>query len=412
VFQTASDGEAFKALAQKHGIETPEQREQFRTAMEARIFGNANNPEMGPEGCMHYLALSAEEAAAGVKKTTFDKPVTDLFNEFPVGQTEPKVLRDGPYLITGNTHHGAQTFIYFKRTGADNIPYDCQGAVDRRADALAGAAAPSTAAARGDWTDTRQKFHFSVDVNALQQGKAWPLLHELLTSDENPFMQWKIGNPLGLHAGRDKDLVNIKEDFTEIGPRLINSAGVEKRHNPIPILEKQVRELTQQQADRQVQLDSGSLSKRDFDRYQAALDTKQAELNFVKAQFHRALEDLSDDRCVDGAQFTLYTQHDPDTPWQPEDVQKYTRFLIKLEKVMTDAGIEPGKLPASDVTVPGLRFATFRDEQVGDNATKADKTLNYQNPPAWLLLNYRETPFYQLASQTVEGQLQAQSVRV
>jgi hypothetical protein len=413
VFLAESDGEAFTVLANKHGIDTPELREQFRTALEARVFGNANNPELGPEGSMHFLAQSAEEAAAGLKKSTFDKPVMDLFNEFPVGLSEVKILQDGPYQISGKPdRHEPQTFIYFKRTSADNIPYDCQGAIDRRSDAKTGAAATSTAAARGEWADTTQKFHFSVDVNALQQGKAWPLLHELLASEENPFMQWKIGNPLGLHASRDGSIEQTKERFMEIGPRLVNAAGEEKRYNPIPILEKQVREMTNLQLGRQGMLADGFLSQSKFDRFQAELDTKQAELNFVKAQYHRAMEDVSDDRCVDGAQFTLYTQHDTDKPWQPEEVQKYTRFLSKLEKVMTDAGVEPGKLPESDVTLPGLRFATFRDEKVSGDASRADRSLNYQHPPAWLLDKYRETPFFQLASQAVESQAQTQAVKV
>jgi hypothetical protein len=154
------------------------------------------------------------------------------------------------------------------------------------------------------------------------------------------------------------------------------------------------------------------MTTQDFDRYQNEIEIKKSELVFVTNEYKKQMEDVSDDRCVDGAQFTLYTQHDPDKPWKSEDVQKYTNFLIKMENILTEAGIEPGKLPESDVTVPGLRFATFRDEQVGDDAEKANRALNYQHPPAWLLDNYRETPFFQLASEAVANKVPAHSVQV
>jgi hypothetical protein len=38
-------------------------------------------------------------------------------------------------------------------------------------------------------------------------------------------------------------------------------------------------------------------------------------------------------------------------------------------------------LPESDVVVPGLRFATFRDEGLGDVAEKSHAGLEKQNPP-------------------------------
>ena len=412
VFDTGTDGEAFTALAQKHGIDTPELRQKFATSLEARIFAAANSPEMGPEGTMHFLADFAEEAAAGLRPGTYDKPLLTLFNEFPSGLSQPKALSDGPYLATGKPDHGAQTFIFFKRVSPDNIPYDAQGAIELRAAALSGAAAPDTPAARGDWTDVPQKFHFSVDKTALQEGKAWPMLHKLLSSEENPFLQWKIGNPLGLHAIQKDVISDLTKEFTVDGPTLTNSSGVKKRYSPIPVLENQVLEMTNQQKIREGMVESGSMTPEDFDRFQTQLTIKEGELKFVKGVFQEALQNEADDRCVDGAQFTLYTQHDSDKTWTPEEVQKYTGFLAKLENILTDAGVEPGKLPSSDVTIPGLRYATFRDEDVGDAAQKKDKTLNYQHPPAWLLDNYRDTPFYKLATEAMVNQVPANSVQV
>jgi hypothetical protein len=99
---------------------------------------------------------------------------------------------------------------------------------------------------------------------------------------------------------------------------------------------------------------------------------------------------------------------------KPEEVKKYTDFLLKLENTLKDLGIPPGDLPESDATVPGLQYATFRDEAIGDAAEEkaqeqGDQSFNYQKPPESLLQQYRDSPFFKLAAQEV---LHAADVRV
>jgi hypothetical protein len=302
----------------------------------------------------------------------------DLFNEFPVGLTDPKIIQDGSYQIQGNPKEGAQTFIYFKRNSADNIPYDAQGAVDRRQAALGNSAKADTPAAKGLWANAEQKYHFSVDKQALHNGQAWPLLHDLLTSEENPFLQWKIGNPNGLGASVKTELDHLKKDFFETGPQLVSDAsGKKKTYPPIPQMEQDLEKAKNLQGLRKDMVTKGSMSQDDYNKYGRALAAQEAEVNYVLGEFKKKHEDLSSDgRCVDGAQFTLYTQNDPDKPWQADDVKKYTQFLSKLEGILTNAGIEPGQLPESDVVVPGQRFATFRDEGMGDAAEKSHAGLD------------------------------------
>jgi hypothetical protein len=413
VFDTQEDGAQFKALAEKHGLNTPELREKFRAGLEARLFGTATSPQAGPQTAFHYLADFAEEAAVGAHPSkSYDKPVKELFAEFPHGLDKPKSLSDGHYQIQGKSEGGSQTFLFFKRVNAENIPYDCQGALDQRTAQLTGStAAAETPAAKGEWIDSNQKFHFSVDKSALQDGKAWPILHKLLSSEENPFLQWKIGNPLGLAACRDLEVSDIKHDFFEKGPTLISTTGSERRHKPIPQLESIVASLINEQKARESLLADNTITQKDFDKFALEIEARQAELAFVKNSYKQKLEDASGDRCIDGAQFTLYTQHNPEQPWQLGEVQRYTKFLAKLEQILTSEGIPPGNLPASDVAVPGLSYATFRDEAVSDAAEADNPGLNYQNPPAWLLDNYRNTPFHQLAVQAGEAQVASSALK-
>ena len=150
------------------------------------------------------------------------------------------------------------------------------------------------------------------------------------------------------------------------------------------------------------------MTQAEFDKFGREVAAQEAELNFVLSEYKKKHESLSSNgRCVDGAQFTLYTQNDPDKPWKAEDVKKYTQFLSKLEGVLTQAGIQPGELPESDVTIPGLRFATFRDEDLGDAAEKKHDGLDYQKPPEWLKDQYRGTDFYKLSAEAVAGQIPA-----
>jgi hypothetical protein len=402
-----ADGELFTAIAEKHKLDTPELKEKFRNAFEGRVLGLANDPKGGPGAVLHSIQEIAEGSAVGLKPGQYDKPVLDLFNEFPAGMKEPKIIQDNKYQIQG--YPGPQTFIYFKRTNADSIPYDAQGAVDRHQAALGDTARADSQAAKGLWTDVPQKFHFSVDKQALHNGQAWPLLHELLTSDENPFMQWKIGNANGFAALANTDLAELKKEFFEKGPRLASGpTGKTKSYPPIPEMELDLQVAKNRQGIRQKYVSEGSMTQAEFDKFGREVAAQEAELNFVLSAYKKKHESLSSNgRCVDGAQFTLYTQNDPDKPWKAEDVKKYTQFLSKLEGVLTQAGIQPGELPESDVTIPGLRFATFRDEDLGDAAEKKHDGLDYQKPPEWLKDQYRATDFYKLSAEAVASPIPA-----
>lgn len=402
-----ADGEQFSAIAQKHNINTPEDKERFRNSLEARILGKANDPHWGPRSVLHSLQEIAEESAVGLVPGRYDKPVLNLFNEFPAGLSDPKIIQDGSYQIQGYPTDGRQTFIFFKRTSADNIPYDAQGAVDRRQAALGHTASASTPAAKGLWEDAEQKFHFSVDKQALHNGQAWPVLHQLLSSEENPFLQWKIGNPNGFSALNQGSLSNLRKEFFETGPQFaIGKSGEIKSYPPIHEMEQDLARAKNLQLARQDMMAKGQMGQSDFEKFGRALAAQEAELNFVKGEFQKQHESLSSDgRCVDGAQFTLYTQKEAGKPWKAEDVQRYTQFLSKLESVLTQAGIEPGQLPESDVTIPGLLYATFRDEGVGEAAEKSHPGLDYQNPPEWLKQQYKDTDFFRLSAEAVASRI-------
>jgi len=406
IFKVETDGAAFKALAEKHNINTPELKEQFRHGLEARIFGLANHPEGGPAAAVSSLAEAAEEAAVGLRPGTYDKSVKELFAEFPTDFHGAKSLQDGAYQIAGKPDH--QTFIYFKRVSSDNIPYDLQGANDLRDAKLGKTERASTPAAQGKWADVPQKFHFSVDVKALHEGNAWPLLHKLLTSEENPFLQWKIGNADGLSQSAALDRAGVDNQFLKEGPRLFTPTdNTKKQYYSIPRMEDKVNIERAQHEVRLKGLEKGTVTQEAVDSSARNLASLEADLGFLRASYKTAIEDVNPGRCVDGAQFTLYTQNEKGKPWEAGDVKKYTQFLSKLESVLTEAGIKPGELPASDATIPGLRFATFRDEAVGDAAEAADPTLNYQNPPESLRQQYRDTPFYKFVTEAVASEIPA-----
>jgi hypothetical protein len=407
------DGARFKELAAKYKLDTPELREKFRTSLEARVYADAI--DRGSSSAEFFIDTNAEAAASRVRLAEHPplaQPLTAILDEFPFGLTEEKFLQDGKFEVQGKPDHGAQSFVFFKRTNAEGIPYDAQQFHDLHAAKSGAPEKADTAAARGELNDANQKFHLSVPAEALANNKAWEPLHKLLTSDESPFNQWKISNATSLVKADAQQLAALEKDYKEGWTVKNKQTGKTKTYESIP---NQLKQLDIEKAQLELRRDihlKGGISDRDFAKFELVFKDKQAEvqghIDHYNEERRGLLETLNGKgRLVGGAQFTLYTQHAKDKSWKPEEVKKYTDFLLKLENTLKDLGIPPGDLPESDATVPGLQYATFRDEAIGDAAEEkaqeqGDQSFNYQKPPESLLQQYRDSPFFKLAAQEVE----------
>ena len=416
-----SDGAKFKALAAKYNLDTPEKKERFRSIVEGRIFATANGH--GSWAAQSSLPSVADSAAARVSfdgvPPPLNKSLNDILDEYPPGLEDEKLLQDGSFQLQGYPDDGAQSFVFFKRFSTEGVPYDEQQFYDLHAAKNGAPEKANTAAAKGQLADVPQKFHFSVPSETLANNKAWEPLHRLLTSDENPFNQWKISNHKSIQQQDAALLPGIekkwKDGWTETDPGT-------KKTKTFESIPKQLERLDIEKKQLELRRDlhtKGTISDKDFKKFELELEDLELE---VKGNVDRLTQQKRDieqtvagkGRLVGNAQFTLYTQHEKGKDWKPEEVKKYTDFLLKLEKTVQDLGIEPDELPASDAVVPGLRFATFRDEAIADAAEErakeaGDKTFNYQAPPASLLQEYRDSPFFKLASQEVA---KASEVRV
>ena len=408
-----TDGAKFKALAAQYKLDTPEKKERFRTVLEGRIFAIANG--VGSWAAQQSLASVADSAAA---RTSFDgvpprldKSLNEILDEYPLGLETEKFLHDGSFQLQGYPDDGAQNFVFFKRFSNEGVPYDEQQFYDLHAAKNGAPEKADTPAAKGQLADVPQKFHFSVPSETLANNKAWAPLHALLISDENPFNQWKISNHKSIQQQDASLLPGIEKKWKEGWTVTDPETNQTKTFESIPKQQQKVEIERGQLEIRRTLHKEGGISDRDFKKFE--LEFKDLELE-VQGNVDRLTQQKRDveetlagkGRLVGNAQFTLYTQHEKGQDWKPEEVKKYTDFLLKLEKTVQDLGIEPDELPASDAVVPGLRFATFRDEAIADAAEvrakeAGDKTFNYQAPPASLLQEYRDSPFFKLASQEV-----------
>ena len=408
-----ADGAKFKALAAQYKLDTPEKTERFRTALEGRIFSIANS--VGSWAAQQSLASVADSAAARASfdgsPPKLDKSLNEILDEYPLGLEDEKFLQDGSFQLQGYPDDGAQNFVFFKRLSQEGVPYDEQQFYDLHAAKNGAPDKANTPAAKGQLADVPQKFHFSVPSETLANNKAWAPLHALLTSDENPFNQWKISNHKSIQQQDAALLPGIEKKWTQGWSETDPVTKKTKTFESIPKQQQNVDIERKQLELRRTLHKEGGISDRDFKKFE--LEFKDLELE-VQGNVDRLTKQKRDveetlagkGRLVGNAQFTLYTQHEKGKDWKPEEVKKYTDFLLKLEKTVQDLGIEPDELPASDAVVPGLRFATFRDEAIADAAEErakeaGDKTFNYQAPPASLLQEYRDSPFFKLASQEV-----------
>ena len=408
-----TDGAKFKALAAQYKLDTPEKKERFRTALEGRIFAVANG--VGSWAAQQSLASVADSVAARASfdgaPPKLDKSLNEILDAFPLGLEEEKFLQDGSFQLQGYPDYGAQNFVFFKRFSNEGVPYDEQQFYDLHAAKNGAPDKANTPAAKGQLADVPQKFHFSVPSETLANNKAWAPLHALLTSDENPFNQWKISNHKSIQQQDAALLPGIEKKWKEGWSETDPVTKKTKTFESIPKQQQKVNIERGQLEIRRTLHKEGTISDHDFKKFE--LEFKDLELE-VQGNVDRLTKQKRDveetlagkGRLVGNAQFTLYTQHEKGKDWKPEEVKKYTDFLLKLEKTVQDLGIAPDELPASDAVVPGLRFATFRDEAIADAAEErakeaGDKTFNYQAPPASLLQEYRDSPFFKLASQEV-----------
>jgi len=212
-------------------------------------------------------------------------------------------------------------------------------------------------------------------------------------------------------------LKEYKEGYTVTNKTTGKKTFVDSIPTQLSKLETEKRQLEL----RRTLLKQGTITENDFKKFELQVKNLELEVNGNIAKFdeqrqaHLDVISGKSGRLVSSAQFTLYTQHEEGKEWKPEEVKKYTDFLLKVEKAIEAAGVAPvAELPASDAPVPGLKYATFRDEGIGDAAERRalkakDTSFNYQQPPASLIQEYRDSPFFKLAAQQVAS---ANEVRV
>jgi len=406
------DGTKFLQLATKYGLDTPELKEKFRTSLETRLFALAHEEGAGAADAAldDYAVAAAARVSKGGVHAPLNGPLTSFYNEFPNGLSESKYIQDGKFEAQGKPEHGAQTFIFFKRVSDEGVPYDAQKFADLQAAKNGAPEKANTPAAKGALSDVPQKFHVSVPPDLLLNNTAWAPVHQLLTSDESPFNQWKISNIPSLKKVDQAALDALNKDY-EQGYFRVSRSGEKKFIDSVPNQIAQLNIEKNLQKLRVNEVTSGRLSQKEFDVHELRIKNRESEINAQVAKYEESKKTLetalsdSSGRLVANAQFTLYTQHAKGEPWQPEEVKKYTDFLLKIETALKQAGVPPVGLPASDAPVPGLQYATFRDEDIGDAAetaaTDAGVEFDYTNPPDSLIQEYKNSPFFKLAADQI-----------
>jgi hypothetical protein len=406
------DGTKFLKLATKYGLDTPELKEKFRTSLETRLFALAHDEGAGAaaDSLEDFAVAAAARVSKGGVHAPLSGPLTAIYDEFPGGLSESKFIQDGKFEAQGKPEHGAQTFIFFKRVSDEGIPYDAQKFADLQAAKNGAPEKANTPAAKGALSDVPQKFHLSVPPDLLLNNTAWAPVHDLLTSDESPFNQWKISNIPSLKKADQASLDELEKDFTQGYNKTLRN-GQTKFIESIPDQRAQLGIEKNLQSLRVNEVKAGRLSQKEFDVHELRIKNRESEINAQVAKYEdtkqsllTALSDTSG-RLVANAQYTLYTQHAKGEPWKPEEVKKYTDFLLKIETALKQAGVPPVGLPPSDAPVPGLQYASFRDEDIGENAetaaADAGVEFDYTKPPDSLIQEYKNSPFYQLAADQI-----------
>ena len=171
------------------------------------------------------------------------------------------------------------------------------------------------------------KIHFNVSREAVPE--AWQVLQPLLLSTDNPFLTWKM---------------------TVIG-------------NANRLCDDHWRWVARRELAGDWNVDA------DQERTYATRRTR---------------------RLVEGMQFTLYPAVISQDLHYGISGPKFRHFLNCVDRTLAESGVKPGRMPDSDVTIPGLVYSTYRHGACGTRGTDLREAPITEET----LKSLRETPFY------------------
>lgn len=90
-------------------------------------------------------------------------------------------------------------------------------------------------------------------------------------------------------------------------------------------------------------------------------------------------------RVTKGAQFTLYLKTNPRTgQYDAKQVHCLKSFVAQCERTLQEAGIAPGEIPGSDVSIG--HHASYRNENYYRGISHAEKNESLAQEPMFRLL--------------------------
>ena len=177
----------------------------------------------------------------------------------------------------------------------------------------------------------QNKIHFNLDREAVPQ--AWQVLQTLLLSPDNPFLHWKM-------------------TVIENAERLCD----------------------------------------DHWRWVARRELA-GDLN-VDADQERTFATRRTRRLVEGMQFTLYPAVVSQDHHYGISGPQFRHFLTCVDRTLAENRVKPGRMPDSDVTIPGLVYSTYRHGACGTRGTD----MREEPITEEMLESLRTTPFYRAIS--------------
>ena len=180
------------------------------------------------------------------------------------------------------------------------------------------------------------KIHFNVSREAVPE--AWQVLQPLLLSTDNPFLTWKM---------------------TVIG-------------NANRLCDDHWRWVARRELAGDWNVDA------DQERTYATRRTR---------------------RLVEGMQFTLYPAVISQDLHYGISGPKFRHFLNCVDRTLAENGVKPGRMPDSDVTIPGLVYSTYRHGACGTRGTDLREAPITEET----LKGLRETPFYRAITNSAQN---------
>ena len=104
-------------------------------------------------------------------------------------------------------------------------------------------------------------------------------------------------------------------------------------------------------------------------------------------------------RLVEGMQFTLYPAVISQDLHYGISGPQFRHFLNCVDRTLAENGVEPGRMPDSDVTIPGLVYSTYRHGACGTRGTD----LREEPITEETLKSLRETPFYRAITNSAQN---------